>query len=261
MENTEPKQKKTGYRLSLVEDPAVFLNRIYQGQPVDIPSFIDRVQRALRDNRQTYRLGAAQLGEALELSRSEYKRAENGKLPLDLNQAVFLACLFNAYFEKHPGFRRELILPSDRQSVLELEAEELAAIANYNMLLAECDMAENDGGASLVWSLLGSARRNREQAAQAGLVSLDDYTAAMKTAYAGNPSQLQAAVKKQLDAAVQLGALQRQTLEEQSRLARTLGSVLKKEGGMPAAFETGEEKEEFFRRIDSAILENESHGS
>lgn len=258
MENTETKQKKTGYKLSLVEDPVIFLKRIYQNQPVDASAIIARVQRALKENRQTYRLGAAQLGEALELNRNEYKRAENGKLPLDLNQAVFLACLFNAYFEKHPGYRRELILPTYCQSVLELEAEELAAIANYNMLLAECDMAENDGGASLVWGLLGSARRNKVQAAQAGLVSLDEYVLAMKAAYAGNPASLQEACRRQINAAVQLGELQRQTVQEQSRLAQALGSVLKQEGGMPASFESGEEKEEFFRKIDSAILENES---
>lgn len=258
MEQTEPKMKKTGYRLSLVEDPVIFLKRIYQNQAVDLPAFIGRVQSALKENRQTYRLGAAQLGEALELSRTEYKRVENGKLPLDLNQAVFLACLFNAYFEKHPDFRRELILPSHRQSVLELEAEELAAIANYNMLLAECDMAENDGGASLVWGLLGSARRNRAQADQAGLVSLDEYTAAMKEAYAGNPALLQQAVRRQMDAAVQIGELQRQTIEEQSSLARTLESVLKQEGGLPSSFESGEEKEEFFRKLDSIVLENGS---
>lgn len=44
---------------------------------------------------------------------------------------------------------------------------DLAAIANYNMLLAVCDMEENDYGASVVWHLLGSARRNRQQAEKA----------------------------------------------------------------------------------------------
>lgn len=256
--NEIQKEKKTGYRLFLLEDPRQFLRRIYQNAPLDPAAFILRVQKALKENRQQYRLGAAQLGEALELNRQEYKRAENGKLPLDLNQAVFLACLFNAYFEKHPGFRRELILPTGRTSVLELDAMDLAAIANYNMLLAVCDMEENDYGASLVWQLLGSARRNRLQAEKSGLVSLDEYVVAVRAAYGDNPSLLQEAARKQIQAARVLGALQRETLQEQKDLAGLLENLLQQQGGVPASFDSKADKEAFFQKIDSAILEGNS---